>query len=53
MSIIAQKRLAWAGVAVGLAIFAGANLHLVRVAFQSQPDCAIMPNGPAPAKSAC
>jgi hypothetical protein len=31
--------LAWLLVPAGLLIFAGANAHLVYVAFQSQPDC--------------
>lgn len=31
--------LVWVLVPAGLALFAGANAHLVYVAFQSQPDC--------------
>ncbi len=31
--------LAWVLVPAGLLLFAGANAHLVYVAFQSQPDC--------------
>lgn len=31
--------LAWLLVPAGLLLFAGANAHLVYVAFQSQPDC--------------
>jgi len=30
---------AWILVPAGLLLFAGANAHLVYVAFQSQPDC--------------
>lgn len=53
MSPSAQKRLAWLGVALVVLIFLGANAHLVVVAFQSQPDCVVVPGGPAPAKPAC
>lgn len=31
--------LPWVLVPAGLLLFAGANAHLVYVAFQSQPDC--------------
>lgn len=31
--------LAWLLVPAGLLLFAGANAHLVYVAFRSQPDC--------------
>lgn len=31
--------LVWVLVPAGLALFAGANAHLVYVAFRSQPDC--------------
>jgi hypothetical protein len=31
--------LAWVLVSVGILLVAGANAHLVYVAFQSQPDC--------------
>ena len=31
--------IAWLLVPAGLLLFAGANAHLVYVAFQSQPDC--------------
>ncbi|WP_099868100.1 hypothetical protein [Pararhizobium haloflavum] len=31
--------LAWILIPAGLLLFAGANAHLVYVAFQSQPDC--------------
>ncbi|MDQ2633024.1 MAG: hypothetical protein M3Y78_04735 [Pseudomonadota bacterium] len=44
--MIARKRLhlpggwlPWLLVPAGLLVFAGANAHLVYVAFQSQPDC--------------
>ena len=52
-------RLAWILVPAGLLLFAGANAHLVYVAFQSQPDCvAHVKSGEAgggfrAAKSAC
>lgn len=34
-----KARLLWLLVPAGLLLFAGANAHLVYVAFQSQPDC--------------
>ena len=51
--------LAWLLVPAGLLLFAGANAHLVYVAFQSQPDCvehvraAGAGEGYRAAKSAC
>lgn len=51
--------LPWLLIPVGLLLFAGANAHLVYVAFQSQPDCvphvkgADGGNGYRAAKSAC
>ena len=36
---LAGSWLAWLLVPVGLLLFAGANAHLVYVAFQSEPDC--------------
>jgi hypothetical protein len=33
------RLVSFALVAAGLALVIGANVHLVRVAFQSQPDC--------------
>lgn len=49
---------AWGAVALTLAIFIGANIHLVAVSFASRPDCVLQPNteGVAalrPAKPAC
>ncbi|MGB3502863.1 MAG: hypothetical protein WBA44_14660 [Mesorhizobium sp.] len=51
-------RLAWVLVPAGLALFIGANAHLVYVAFQSQPDCVAHlkttdGSGYRAAKSAC
>ncbi len=52
----------WLSVALGLALFGGANWHLVHVAITSQPDCVAHrrvgdadPAGRAPiaARSAC
>lgn len=34
-----RKWLVWVGVAAGVALFLGANAHLVYVSFTSQPDC--------------
>jgi hypothetical protein len=55
-----RKWLIWLGVAAGVALFVGANAHLVYVSFTSQPDCVAHAKtagaGGAPmraAKSAC
>lgn len=50
--------LPWLLVPAGLLVFAGANAHLVYVAFQSQPDCVAHvkdadDGGYVAAKSAC
>ena len=51
--------LAWVLVSAGLLLVAGANAHLVYVAFESQPDCVEQlkapgeGNGYRAAKSAC
>lgn len=50
--------LPWVLVPAGLLLFAGANAHLVYVAFQSQPDCVAHlksadGDGYRAAKSAC
>lgn len=51
--------LPWLLVPAGLLLFAGANAHLVYVAFQSQPDCVAhvkdteKGSGYRAAKSAC
>lgn len=51
--------LPWVLVPAGLLLFAGANAHLVYVAFQSQPECVTHVNdtsgsgGYRAAKSAC
>lgn len=50
--------LPWLLVPAGLLLFAGANAHLVYVAFQSQPDCVAQVKGAdgggyRAAKSAC
>ncbi len=36
---VRRSWLPWIIVPAGLLLFAGANAHLVYVAFQSQPDC--------------
>lgn len=49
----------WLGVALGLALLIGANVHLVYVAFTSQPGCVAHSKAPGDegtyqaAKSAC
>jgi hypothetical protein len=50
--------LVWVLVPAALLVFAGANAHLVYVAFQSQPECVAHAKGPGDggyraAKSAC
>ena len=51
--------IAWVLVPAGLLLFAGANAHLVYVAFQSQPECVAhvkdtsSSGGYRAAKSAC
>jgi hypothetical protein len=51
--------LVWLLVPAGLMLFAGANAHLIYVAFQSQPDCVAHvkdsgdTSGYRAAKSAC
>jgi hypothetical protein len=51
--------LVWLLVSAGLLLFAGANAHLVYVAFRSQPDCVAHVKGTGdgggyrPAKPAC
>lgn len=66
MTAPALSRAFWTGprlfalgaVVLTLAIFIGANIHLVAVSFASRPDCVLQPNteGVAalrPAKPAC
>lgn len=48
-----QKRLAIAGALIGLAVFLAANAHLLNVALQSQPSCAVDPSGAEPARPVC
>ncbi|MBK0401312.1 hypothetical protein H0I76_19105 [Limibaculum sp. M0105] len=49
----AQKRLALAGMALVIAVFIGANLHLVTAAVQSQPGCVLVEGAAMPARYAC
>ena len=48
-----QKRLALLGAALGIGVLIAANANLVKVAFESQPDCTLDETGPAPARRAC
>lgn len=48
-----QARLAIAAAALGVIVFAAANVHLIAVAFESQPDCVLVEGSPIPAKKAC
>ncbi len=52
MTARAQKRAAIAGAALTVAVFLGANAHLVAVAIGSQPECAARDEA-MPAKPAC
>ncbi|MBW7922611.1 MAG: hypothetical protein H3C51_10990 [Rubellimicrobium sp.] len=53
MTATTQKRLAIAGAIAALAIFAGANVHLITVSFNSHPECAPISTGRAPAQDMC
>jgi len=54
MTLTTQKRLAWAGALIVLAIVIASNAHLISVAFRSQPECVAAKSAVAtPAKRAC
>lgn len=53
MSVPTQKRLAIAGALAALALFVGANVHLIAVAFSSQPPCGAISADRAPARHSC
>lgn len=53
ISARAQRRLALVAAGAGLALFLGANAHLIAVAFRSQPGCAAILPDRAPARHAC
>lgn len=53
MIVLTQKRLAIAGAIALVAIFAGANAHLIAVAFGSHPECAPISAARAPARDMC
>lgn len=53
MTPATQKRLAVAGVALGLMLVLGANAHLVVAAIRSQPPCIAKASAPLPAQPAC
>jgi len=48
-----QAWLAIAAAALGVTVFVAANVHLIAVAFESQPDCVLAEGAPIPAKKAC
>lgn len=52
MTARAQKRLAITAALLLVAVFLGANLHLLSVALESQPACAVA-SGAMPARPAC
>ena len=53
MSPKLQRSLALGGVAALVVVFLAANLHLVRVAVASQPDCVAIAGAPVPARHSC
>lgn len=53
MTVVTQRRLAWAGAAVLIAVFIAANLHLVLAAVRSQPDCVVRDGASVPARHSC
>ncbi|MCC7320007.1 MAG: hypothetical protein IT542_03415 [Rubellimicrobium sp.] len=53
MTLVAQKRLAVAGALAVVAVFVGANAHLIATAFASHPACATITADRAPARDAC
>ena len=53
MSVTALKLLAFAGALALLAVFLGANAHLVTVAVGSQPPCAEISADRVPARHSC
>lgn len=53
MTPATQKRLAILGALALVAVFLGANAHLIVVAVQSQPDCVAVSPDRAPARHAC
>jgi hypothetical protein len=48
-----QQTLAIAGAILVAAVFVAANVHLVAVAFRSQPACALVEAGDPPAQRVC
>lgn len=48
-----HKRLAILGAILAVAAFAAANVHLITVAYQSQPACVTPAPGHAPATRDC
>ncbi|MCA0425213.1 MAG: hypothetical protein LCH61_18175 [Proteobacteria bacterium] len=52
MSPAAQKRLAIAGAIIVTLLFITANVRLLLVAMNSQPDCVVVADAP-PAKRSC
>lgn len=48
-----QRRLAILGAGMAVAVFVGANAHLIAVAFQSQPECGAISSERAPARHSC
>jgi hypothetical protein len=48
-----QRSLALAAAAAVITAFLAANVHLVVTAVASQPACAALPDGPAPARHSC
>jgi len=53
MIAVTQKRLAIAAALAVVAVFVGANAHLIAIAFNSHPDCATLSPERAPARDMC
>lgn len=53
MIVIAKKRLLIAGALAVIVSFIAANVHLVGVAFQTQPACVAVDGAAIPAKRVC
>jgi hypothetical protein len=52
MTLLTQRRLAITGALLAAGVFIAANVHLITVAMNSQPDCTLSAQGAA-AKPAC
>ncbi len=53
MTALSQKRLAIGAAIAAVAVFVGANAHLIAVSFGSHPECATISAARAPAQNQC